>query len=160
MLLSFSALIACSVASNVCSTEIASTPAPIPSVSEWKIYKSDETTYNSCVARNNSHPGITLHDSKLVIRLKETKDLKTYQVSVNEQSLAPMSHTNLVDTTCNCLRIRNLNSLNTQLAVIHIQGEDTKNKPVQASITLKNIPAVLQAFKEPVCSRQISQYIP
>ncbi len=125
----------------------------LQSVGEWKIYKSDETNYNSCIAKHTVHSSITLSEQKLVLGLKETKDLKTYQISVNDQIVVPSSRTNLVDNSCNCVRVRNVSRLNVDNAVIHLQGQDNKEKPVDASVTLKDIPAVLQALKGPACSR-------
>ena len=127
--------------------------AALQTIGEWKIYKSDETNYNSCVAKHTTHHNIMLSEQKLVLGLKETKDLKTYQISVNGQNVVPSSRANLVDTSCNCVRIRNISPLNVNDAVIRIQGQDAKDKPVDASVTLKDIPAVLQAFKTPACSR-------
>ena len=125
----------------------------LQSVGEWKIYKSDETNYNSCIAKHTVHSSITLSEQKLVLGLKETKDLKTYQISVNDQIVVPSSRTNLVDNSCNCVRVRNVSRLNAENAVIHLEGQDNKDKPVDASVTLKDIPAVLQALKGPACSR-------
>ena len=127
--------------------------AVLETVGEWKIYKSDETNYNSCMAKHTAHTGITLSEQKLVLSLKETKDLKSYQISVNDQNVVPSSRANLVDASCHCVRIRNISRLNVDDAVIRIQGEDNKDKAVDASVTLKSIPAVLQAFKAPACAR-------
>ena len=105
---------------------------PLQTVGEWKIFKSDETNYNSCIARHSKHAGITLNDSKLVISIPESKDLKSYQISVNDQSVIPASRANLVDTTCNCVRVRNINSLNVDTAAVRIQGQTNKDKSVDA----------------------------
>ena len=88
-----------------------------------------------------------------MLGLKETKDLKTYEISVNDQNVVPSSRANLVDSSCNCVRVRNVNRLNVENALIHLEGQDNKDKPVNASVTLKDIPAVLQALKGPACSR-------
>ncbi len=125
----------------------------LQTIGEWNIYKSDETNYNSCIAKHTVHSSISLSEQKLVLGLKETKDLKTYQISVNDQIVVPSSRTNLVDNSCNCVRVRNVSRLNVENAVIHLQGQDNKEKPVDASVTLKDIPAVLQALKGPACSR-------
>jgi hypothetical protein len=131
----------------------ASKPSALQTVGEWKIYKSDETNYNSCIAKHTAHTNITLSEQKLMLGLKETKDLKTYQISVNDQIVAPFSRANLVDNSCNCVRVRNVSRLNIDNAVIKLEGQDNKDKPVNASVTLKDIPAVLQALKGPACSR-------
>jgi hypothetical protein len=125
----------------------------LQTVGEWKIFKSDETNYNSCIAKHTAHSNIILSEQKLVLGLKETKDLKTYQISVNDQNVVPSSRTNLVDNTCNCVRVRNVSRLNVDNAVVRVQGQDNKDKSVDASVTLKDIPAVLQVFKTPACSR-------
>ena len=151
---SITLMIAWSTAVAAASTDLTKA-APLQTVGEWKIHKSDETNYNSCIAKHATHHNVTLSEQKLVVGLKETKDLKTYQISVNDQNVVPSSRANLVDTSCNCVRIRNISRLNVDDAVIRIQGQDTQDKPVNASVTLKDIPAVLQAFKTPACSRQI-----
>ncbi len=125
----------------------------LQSIGEWKIYKSDETSYNSCIAKHTVHSSISLSEKKLVLGLKETKDLKTYQISVNDQDVIPSSRANLVDNSCNCVRVRDVSLLNVEKAVIHLTGQDNKDKPVEASVTLKDIPAVMQALKSPACSR-------
>lgn len=125
----------------------------LQTIGEWKIYKSDETNYNSCIAKHTVHSSISLSEQKLVLGLKETKDLKIYQISVNDQIVVPSSRANLVDNSCNCVRVRNVSRLNAENAVIHLEGQDNKDKPVDASVTLKDIPAVLQSLKGPACSR-------
>ena len=125
----------------------------LQTIGEWKIYKSEETNYNSCIAKHTAHTNITLSEQKLVLGLKETKDLKTYQISVNDQIVVPSGRANLVDNSCNCVRVRNVSRLNVENAVINLEGQDNKDKPVNASVTLKDIPAVLQALKGPACSR-------
>ena len=127
--------------------------AALQTIGEWKIFKSDETNYNSCIAKHTAHTSITLSEQKLVLGLKEIKDLKTYQISVNDQTVVPYSRANLVDSSCNCVRVRNVNRLNVENALIRLEGQDNKDKPVDASVTLKDIPAVLQALKGPTCSR-------
>jgi hypothetical protein len=151
--LSFGLIMAMGSAVAANPNEKSNKAAPLQAVGEWKIFKSDETNYNSCIARHSVHSGITLSDSKLVIALPETKDLKSYQISVNDQNVVPTSRANLVDTSCNCVRVRNVNSLNADTAAVRIQGQDSKDKPVDASVTLKDIPGVLKAFKTPACAR-------
>ncbi len=153
MTLSFGLIMAIGTAVAANPGEKSNKVAPLQSVGEWKIFKSDETNYNSCIARHSIHSGITLSESKLVIALPETKDLKSYQISVNDQNVVPTSRANLVDTTCNCVRVRNINSLNVDTAAVRIQGQDSKDKPVVASVTLKDIPEVVKTFKTAACSR-------
>ncbi len=151
--LSFSLTVTFAFATGAATSDTSNKATPLQVVGEWKIYKSDETNYNSCTARNSNFMGVTLNEQKLVVSLQETKDLKSYQISVNNQSVVPESRANLVDTTCNCLRVRNIKSLNVDDAVIRIQGQNNQDKPVDKSMTLKNIPAVLLAFKSPACAR-------
>ena len=151
--LSFSLAVTCASAIGAVTSDTSNKATPLQVVGEWKIYKSDETNYNSCTARNSSFTGVTLSEQKLVIGLQETKDLKTYQISINNQGVVPESRANLVDTSCHCVRVRNISSLNVEDAVVRIQGQNNKDKPVDKSMTLKNIPAVLLAFKSSVCAR-------
>jgi len=152
LVISFGLIVTCASIGAVTS-DASNKAMPLQVVGEWKIYKSDETNYNSCTARNSSFVGVTLSEQKLVVSLQETKDLKTYQISVNNQSVVPESRANLVDTSCNCVRVRNISSLNADDAVVRIQGQNNNGKPVDKSMTLKNIPAVLLAFKSPTCVR-------
>ena len=150
---SFGLMMSISVGLAATAAEKSNNTLPLQTVGEWKIFKSDETNYNSCIARHSKHAGITLNDSKLVISIPESKDLKSYQISVNDQSVIPASRANLVDTTCNCVRVRNINSLNVDTAAVRIQGQTNKDKSVDAHVTLKDIPEVLRTFKTPACSR-------
>ena len=74
----------------------------------WKFQKDQD---NKCVARNVANPSLELMAQKLTITTKETSDLKTFQVSINEQVVMPMSRVNLTDTACKCVRIRNMSAL-------------------------------------------------
>jgi hypothetical protein len=153
MTLSFGLLMAMGTAVAASPSEKSSKTAPIQMVGEWKIYKSDETNYNSCIANHSKFSGITLSETKLVISLAETKDLKSYQILVNDQTIVPTSRANLVDTSCNCVRVRNINSLNVETAIVRVQGQDSKDKPLDASVSLKDIPEVMKTFKTAACSR-------
>jgi hypothetical protein len=150
---SFGLMMTTGVAVAANATEKSNKTTPLQTVGEWKIFKSDETNYNSCIARHSKYRGITLSDSKLVISVPESKDLKSYQIFVNDQSVVPTSRANLVDTTCNCVRVRNINSLNVDTAAVRLQGQTSKDKSVDTSVTLKDIPEVLKTFKTPACSR-------
>ena len=153
MFVSLSLMIEIGFAVAAPAAEKSSKTTPIQTVGEWKIFKSDETNYNSCMARHSKYAAITLSDSKLVISVPESKDLKYYQIFVNNQSVVPSSRANLVDTTCNCVRVRNINSLNVDTAAVRLQGQSNKDKSVDVSLTLKDIPEVLKTFKTPACSR-------
>jgi hypothetical protein len=150
---SFGLMMAIGVAVAATAAEKSNKTTPLQTVGEWKIFKSDETNYNSCIARNSKYAGITLSDSKLVISIPESKDLKSYEIFVNDQIVVPTSRANLVDTTCNCVRVRNITSLSVDTASVRLQGQTSKDKSVAASVTLKDIPEVLKTFKTPVCSR-------
>ena len=150
---SFGLMMAIGVAVAATAAEKSNKTTPHQTVGEWKIFKSDETNYNSCIARHSKYAGITLSDSKLVISIPESKDLKSYEIFVNDQIVVPTSRANLVDTSCNCVRVRNITSLNVDTATVRLQGQTSKDKSVAASVTLKDIPEVLKTFKTPVCSR-------
>ena len=150
---SFGLMMAIGVAVAAIAAEESNKTRPLQTVGEWKIFKSNETNYNSCIARHSKYAGITLSDSKLVISIPESKDLKSYEIFVNDQSVVPTSRANLVDTTCNCVRVRNINSLNVDTAAVRLQGQTSKDKSVDTSVTLKDIPEVLKTFKTPACSR-------
>ena len=101
----------------------------------WKFQKDQD---NKCVAQNLANPGLELMAQKLTITTKETSDLKSYVVSVNDQTVVPMSRVNLTDTACKCIRIRNMGALAANDLKIRIQGQTTSDKPVELALNVKD----------------------
>jgi len=90
---------------------------------------------------------------KLTITTKETSDLKTFQVSVNEQVVMPMSRVSLTDTACKCVRIRNMSALAFNDLNIRIQGQTTSDKTVDTTLHIKDVAAALQVLKSDSCKK-------
>ena len=116
----------------------------------WKFQKDQD---NKCVAQNLANPGLELMAQKLTITTKETSDLKSYVVSVNEQTVVPMSRVNLTDTACKCIRIRNMGALAANDLKIRIQGQTTSDKPVELALNVKDMAAALEALKSDTCKK-------
>jgi len=116
----------------------------------WKFQKDQD---NKCVAQNLANPGLELMSQKLTITTKETSDLKSYVVSVNEQTVVPMSRVNLTDTACKCIRIRNMGALAANDLKIRIQGQTTSDKPVELALNVKDMAAALEALKSDTCKK-------
>ena len=116
----------------------------------WKFQKDQD---NKCVARNVANPSLELMAQKLTITTKETSDLKTFQVSINEQVVVPMGRASLTDTACKCVRIRNMNALASDDLNIRIQGLTTSEKTVDMTLNAKDVAAALQALKLDSCKK-------
>ncbi len=116
----------------------------------WKFQKDQD---NKCVARNVANPSLELMAQKLTITTKETSDLKTFQVSINEQVVMPMSRVNLTDTACKCVRIRNMNAMASDDLNIRIQGQTTGDKAVDTTLNIKDVAAALQVLKSDSCKK-------
>ena len=116
----------------------------------WKFQKDQD---NKCVARHIINPNLELMAQKLTITTKETSDLKTFQVSVNEQVVMPMSRVSLTDTACKCVRIRNMSALAFNDLNIRIQGQTTSDKTVDITLHIKDVAAALQVLKSDSCKK-------
>ena len=116
----------------------------------WKFQKDQD---NKCVARNVANPSLELMAQKLTITTKETSDLKTFQVSINEQVVIPMSRVSLTDTACKCVRIRNMNAMASDDLNIRIQGQTTGDKAVDTTLNIKDVAAALQVLKSDSCKK-------
>ena len=116
----------------------------------WKFQKDQD---NKCVARHIINPNLELMAQKLTITTKETSDLKTFQVSVNEQVVMPMSRVSLTDTACKCVRIRNMSALAFDDLNIRIQGQTTGDKAVDTTLNIKDVAAALQVLKSDSCKK-------
>jgi predicted transport protein len=119
-------------------------------LTSWKFHKDQD---NKCVARNVANPAFELMAQKLTITTKETVDLKTFQVSVNDQVVIPMNRVSLTDSSCKCIRIRNMNALASDDLNIRIQGQTTSDKAVDITLNAKDIASALQALKSDVCKK-------
>jgi len=116
----------------------------------WKFQKDQD---NKCVAHHIINPNLELMAQKLTITTKETSDLKTFQVSVNEQVVMPMSRVSLTDTACKCVRIRNMSALAFNDLNIRIQGQTTSDKTVDTTLHIKDVAAALQVLKSDSCKK-------
>ena len=126
----------------------------VATVGDWKIFKnSDDATISSCVAKSTLYPGITLSEKKLVVATKDTKDLKSYQVEINGQEALALKRADITDASCGCVRIRQMDRLTSNNSSFHLAGVSEQGKNVDVTLTLNDIPAVLDALKKAECSR-------
>ena len=116
----------------------------------WRFQKDQDS---KCIARSLSNPGLELMPQKLTIATKETSDLKSYAVSINEQTVIPMGRVNLTDTACKCIRIRNTGALTSNNLNIRIQGQTTTDKPIDVTLNVKDAVAALEALKSESCKK-------
>jgi hypothetical protein len=114
----------------------------------WK-FQNDQD--NKCVAKYAANSSLELMQQKLTITSKETSDLKSFQVSINEQVVMPMGRVNLTDTACKCIRIRNISALTSNDLNIRIQGQSGKDQPVDVTFNVKDTAMALQSLKSNVC---------
>jgi hypothetical protein len=124
---------------------------PVKAIGEWEIVKNTDSKSNPCIARNNIHQGVELSKDKLVIPLKDSHLLSTYQVEANAQIVLPKSKPNLSDKMCNCLRIRNTSNLNVDPVAIRLEVTNSNNQTTDLSFVLKDLPTVLKELKSASC---------
>jgi hypothetical protein len=117
----------------------------------WK-FQNDQD--NKCVAKYAANSSLELMQQKLTITSKETSDLKSFQVSINEQVVMPMGRANLTDTACKCIRIRNTSALTSNDLNIRIQGQSGKDQPVDVTFNVKDTAMAMQSLKSDVCKSQ------
>lgn len=116
----------------------------------WVIKKDD---VNVCVAQSLNHPGMLLETKKLTIPLKEMSGLRAYKVTINDQVALPLNKPNLVDTSCNCIRVRNMDILKADELNVRIDGVTNKDLDVSITMQIKGIPQALQGLQADNCRK-------
>ena len=128
------------------------TESVVQTVGEWKIVRTTEDGALRCVAKNTSHPNVTLSEKKLTLATKETKDLKKYQVDINGQEALTLRRSDITDASCGCIRIRHVDRLSATSSTFHLAGITEQNKPVEMTLTLIDVPTALEALKKSECA--------
>ncbi len=131
-------------------TVVGSTPAQVNSSAHWKFQKDQD---NRCVAKHISLKGIELTTQKLTIATKETSDLKTFEVLVNDKIVVPMGRASLTDASCKCIRIRNAEVLNLENIDIRVRGQTKSDTPIDTHISIQQTSTVMQALKSDICNK-------
>jgi hypothetical protein len=116
----------------------------------WSIKKVDN---NTCVAQSSLHQGVLLETKKLTIPVKEMNEIQVYQVTLNDQVVLPANKPNLVDTSCNCIRLRDMDKLKADEVNIRIDAKTTKNTDVTIKLQLKDIAQAMTALQSDNCHK-------
>ena len=116
----------------------------------WLIKKVDT---NTCVAQSSIQQGVLLETKKLTIPVKEMNDIQVYQVTLNDKVVLPVNKPNLVDTSCHCIRLRNMDTLKADEVNIRIDAKTTKNTDITIKLQLKDIPQAMTALQADSCQK-------
>ena len=116
----------------------------------WLIKKMDA---NTCVAQSSIQQGVLLETQKLTIPVKEMNDIQVYQVTLNDKVVLPANKPNLVDTSCHCIRLRNMDTLKADEVNIRIDARTTKNTDITIKLQLKDIPQAMTALQADNCQK-------
>jgi hypothetical protein len=116
----------------------------------WLIKKADNST---CVAQFSLRQGVLLELKKLTIPVKEMNEIQVYQVTLNDQVVLPANKPSLVDTSCNCIRLREMDKLKVDEVNIRIDAKTTKNTDVKIKLQLKDIPQAMTALQADNCHK-------
>ena len=108
---------------------------------------------HTCVAQNAQHRGMLLENKKLTIPLKEMSDLEAYKITINDKVVTPVNKPNLVDTSCNCIRIRDMDILKNEEVTVQIDGVTNRGPDISVKMVIKGIPYAMQELQTDACRR-------
>ena len=108
---------------------------------------------NTCVAQSSLQQGVLLETKKLTIPVKEMNEIQVYQVTLNDKVVLPPNKPNLVDTSCHCIRLRDMDMLKADDVNIRIDAKTTKNTDVTIKLQLKDIPQAMTALQADNCHK-------
>jgi hypothetical protein len=108
---------------------------------------------NTCVAQSQLQHGVVLETKKLTIPVKEMNQFQVYQVTLNDKVVLPTNKPNLVDTSCNCIRLRNMDALKADEVNIQIDAKSTKNTDITIKLQLKDIQQTMAALQANKCDK-------
>jgi hypothetical protein len=116
----------------------------------WLIKQVDHTT---CVAQSSLQQGVILETKKLTLPVKEMNEIQFYQVTLNGKVALTANKPNLVDTSCKCIRLRNMDSLNADEINIRIDARTTNNTDMTIKWLLKDIPQAMTTLQADNCHK-------
>ena len=117
---------------------------------KWIVKKYDE---NLCVAQNPHYRGMLLESKKLTIPLKDMGELQGYKVTINDKVVLPTNKPNLVDTSCNCIRVRDMDILKNDVVNVRIDGVTNKDIDVSIKMQIKGIPQAMEELQADNCRK-------
>ena len=116
----------------------------------WTIKKYEA---NLCVAQSQHHRGMLLENKKLTIPLKDMGELQAYKVTINDKVVLPTNKPNLVDTSCNCIRIRDMDVLKHEEVNVRIDGVTNKDIDVSIKMQIKGLPRAMEELQADNCRK-------
>ena len=85
--------------------------------------------------------------------MKEMSDLQAYKVTINDKVVTPVNKPNLVDTSCNCIRIRDMDILKSEEVTVQIDGVTNKGADFSVKMVIKGIPHAMEELQTDQCRR-------
>ena len=116
----------------------------------WIVKKYDAS---ACVAQSPSYRGMLLESKKLTIPLKDMNELQAYKVTINDKVVLPINKPNLVDASCNCIRVRDMDILKADEVNVRIDGVTNKDIDVSIKMQIKGIPQAMEELQADNCRR-------
>jgi hypothetical protein len=116
----------------------------------WLVKKYDASV---CVAQSTSYRGMLLESKKLTIPLKDMNELQAYKVTINDKVVLPINKPNLVDASCNCIRVRDMDILKADEVNVRIDGVTNKDIDVSIKMQIKGIPQAMEELQADNCRR-------
>ncbi len=118
--------------------------------SPWVITKHEAQV---CVAQSPVYRGMLLESKKLTIPLKDMGELQAYKVTINDKVVLPMNKPNLVDMSCHCIRIRDMEILKTDEVNVRIDGLTNKDIDVSIKMQIKGIQQAMNELQADGCRK-------
>ena len=117
---------------------------------QWVITKQEA---NVCAAQSPIYRGMLLDNKKLIIPLKDMSELQAYKVTINDKVVLPMNKPNLVDMSCHCIRIRDMDILKADEVNLRIDGVTNKDIDVSIKMQVKGIPQAMNELQADSCRK-------
>ena len=117
---------------------------------KWVITKHEA---NACAAQSPAYRGMLLDNKKLIIPLKDMSELQAYKVTINDKVVLPMNKPNLVDQSCHCIRIRDMDILKADEVNVRIDGVTNKDIDVSIKMQLKGIQQAMNELQADSCRK-------
>ena len=118
--------------------------------SQWVISKHEGQV---CVAQSPVYRGVLLESKKLTIPVKDMGELQAYKVTINDKVALPMNKPNLVDMSCHCIRIRDMETLKADEISIRIDGVTNKDIDMSIKMQFKGIQQAMSELQADGCRK-------
>ncbi len=117
---------------------------------QWVITKHEGQV---CAAQNPVYRGVLLESKKLTIPVKHMGELQAYKVTINDKVAIPMNKPNLVDMSCHCIRIRDMELLKADEINVRIDGVTNKDIDVSIKMQIKGIQQAMSELQADGCRK-------